>query len=50
MTERDYVGFTLWFLAFMIAVGGMLPAVWPGLIRWVDRATARQAREPDAHY
>lgn len=50
MTERDYVGFTLWFLAFMIAVGGMLPVVWPGLIRWVDRTTTRQAREPEAHH
>jgi hypothetical protein len=49
MTERDYLGFTLWFLAFMIAVGGMLPVVWPGLIRRVDRMAARQERAPEAH-
>ena len=37
MTERDYVGFFLWAMAFMIAVGGMIPQMWPSLMRFVDR-------------
>lgn len=35
MTERDYLTFFLWFLAFMVAVGAMIPALWPGLVRFV---------------
>ncbi len=38
MTERDYVGLVLWAMAFMTAVGGMLPQMWPGLVRFVDRS------------
>ncbi|MBI3998588.1 MAG: hypothetical protein HY355_06100 [Armatimonadetes bacterium] len=44
MSERDYLGFVLWALAFMIAVGGMLPDVWPGLIRFVDRTFLQEGR------
>lgn len=44
MSERDYVGFFLWALAFMIAVGGMIPSVWPGLIQYGDRTLFKEPR------
>lgn len=37
MSERDYVGFFLWVMAFMIAAGGMITQMWPSLVRFVDR-------------
>jgi len=37
MSERDYVGFFLWAMAFMIAIGGMIPQMWPSLVGFVDR-------------
>lgn len=46
MTERDYVGFFLWFLAFMVAVGGMIPSMWPGLVRFVNRRVLKEDEQP----
>jgi hypothetical protein len=46
MTERDYLLFFLWALAFMIAIGGMIQQMWPGLIQFVERRFL-QARRPD---
>ncbi len=46
MTERDYVGFVLWAMAFMIAVGGMIPQMWPSLVRFVDRSFLSLPRRP----
>jgi len=37
MSERDYVGFFVWAMAFMIAVGGMILQMWPSLVGFVDR-------------
>lgn len=37
MSERDYVGFFLWAIAFMIAVGAMILQMWPSLVGFVDR-------------
>jgi len=37
MSERDYVGFFLWAMAFMIAVGAMILQMWPSLVGFVDR-------------
>ena len=44
MTERDYLGFVLWALAFMIVVGGMSPSMWPSLVRFVDRGFLKKPR------
>ncbi|HET8678826.1 MAG TPA: hypothetical protein VFM39_01815 [bacterium] len=42
MTERDYFGFFLWGMAFMIAVGGIIGSMWPSLIRFVDGKVLKQ--------
>lgn len=42
MTERDYLGFFLWSMAFMIAVGGMIGSMWPSLVRLVDGKMLKQ--------
>jgi hypothetical protein len=45
MTERDYVGFALWALAFMVATGGLIRDLIPSWMRVVDHALPG-AREP----
>ncbi len=42
MSERDYLGFVLWALAFMITVGGLIHDLWPSLIQFVDRRFLKQ--------
>lgn len=42
MSEREAVTFVLWSLGVMVAVGAILPRVWPGLIRLVDRAVLKE--------
>ncbi len=37
MSERDYLGFLIWALAFMVTVGGLIHDLWPSLINFVDR-------------
>jgi hypothetical protein len=49
MTERDYAGFFLWAMAFMIAAGGMILQMWPGLVRFVDRRFIAPPGRPDEH-
>ena len=50
MSERDYVGFFLWAMAFMIAVGGMVLQMWPSLVGFVDRTflTPPRRRQDDS--
>lgn len=45
MSERDYLGFFLWGMAFMIAVGGMIASMWPSLMRFVDQRTLHEPRK-----
>lgn len=45
MTERDYFGFFLWGMAFMIAVGGMIKSMWPSLVRFVDQRMPEESRQ-----
>lgn len=45
MSERDYLGFFLWGMAFMIAVGGMIASMWPSLIRYVDQRMLKEPRQ-----
>lgn len=48
MSERDYLGFFLWGMAFMIAVGGMIGSMWPSLVRFVDQRMLKESRHvPD---
>lgn len=42
MSEREAVLIVLWALLAMIIVGALLPAVWPGLIRFVNRAILKE--------
>jgi hypothetical protein len=42
MSERDYLGFVIWALAFMITVGGLIQDLWPSLIQFVDRMFLKQ--------
>ncbi|MGQ0549862.1 MAG: hypothetical protein ACT4PY_09390 [Armatimonadota bacterium] len=46
MSERDYLGFFLWGMAFMIAVGGMIGSMWPSLVRFVDGKMLKKPEEP----
>lgn len=48
MSERDYVGFFLWAMAFMIAVGGMILQMWPSLVGFVDRTFLSPPRRHDS--
>ncbi len=48
MTERDYLGFFLWSMAFMIAVGGMIASMWPSLVRFVDRTLLKTSRKDES--
>jgi len=48
MSERDYVGFFLWAMAFMIAIGGMIPQMWPSLVGFVDRTFLNPPRRRDS--
>lgn len=43
MSERDYLGFVIWALAFMISVGGLIKDLWPSLIQFVDRSFLSQS-------
>ncbi|MDR7520883.1 MAG: hypothetical protein QN168_00315 [Armatimonadota bacterium] len=45
MSERQAVLLVLWALGTMIIIGALLPALLPGLIRFVDRAILK---EPDS--
>lgn len=42
MTERVALAVVLWALGIMIVVGALLPLVWPGLIRFVNRAVIKE--------
>lgn len=42
MPERQAVLVVLWALGAMIVIGALLPAVWPGLIRFVDRTILKE--------
>lgn len=42
MTERQAVIVALWALGIMIVVGALLPSVWPGLIRFVNRTVLKE--------
>ncbi|MDQ7857341.1 MAG: hypothetical protein QN174_07015 [Armatimonadota bacterium] len=42
MVERQAVLIVLWALAVMIVVGAVLPAVAPGLIRFVNRTVLKE--------
>jgi len=46
MSERDYLAFFVWFLAFMVAVGGMIPSLWPSLVRFVNRQILKEDDRP----
>lgn len=48
MSERDYVGFFLWAMAFMIAVGAMILQMWPSLVGFVDRTFLNPPRRHDS--
>jgi len=41
MTERAALTFVLWALGIMIVIGALLPLVWPGLIRFVNRTVLK---------
>jgi hypothetical protein len=51
MGERQAVLIVLWALAVMIVVGAVLPAVAPGLVRFVNRTILRDdaANHPSGH-
>jgi hypothetical protein len=42
MSERDYLAFVIWALAFMITIGGLIRDLWPSLIQFVDRTFLKQ--------
>lgn len=42
MTERVALTLILWALGIMIVIGALLPLVWPGLIRFVNRTVLKE--------
>ncbi len=42
MTERVALTVVLWALGIMIVIGALLPLVWPGLIRFVNRTVLKE--------
>ncbi len=48
MTERAALYAVLWALGVMVVIGALLPLIWPGLIRFVNRSVLNEDGAADS--